>query len=190
MKPHIHATADVSEMAKIGSGTKIWHQAQVREDATIGENCVIGKNVYIDYGVKIGSNVKIQNNVSVYRGVTIEDDVFIGPGVCFTNDMYPRAKVWSEERVSKTTVKKGVSIGANSTIICGNTIGENAMIGAGSVVTKDIPDHALAYGNPARVFAFVCKCGGKLKKKNNIILCIECETKVQIPEEVYLILEE
>src|SRR3989338_5798588 len=140
---YIHPTSEVSPRAKIGHNTKIWHQAQIREDAKIGKNCNISKCVYIDFGVKIGNNVKIQNHVSVYHGVIIEDDVFIGPSAIFTNDLYPRAFIWNEERLVKTRVKKGASIGANSTIICGITIGKYSMIGAGSVVTKDVPDYAL-----------------------------------------------
>jgi UDP-2-acetamido-3-amino-2,3-dideoxy-glucuronate N-acetyltransferase len=174
----IHPTADVSPKAKIGFGTKIWHQAQIREGVEIGENCIIGKNVYIDFGVKIGSNVKIQNNVSVYHGVTIEDDVFVGPSVTFTNDLYPRARIWDDSRVVKTLVKKGASIGANATIVCGNTIGQYAMIGAGSVVTSDIPDHILAYGNPAKAHGFACECGMKVGGK--ALVCAECQKKVKI----------
>ncbi len=181
MAPNIHPTAEVSEKAKIGDKTRIWHQAQVREDAVIGENCIIGKNVYIDFGVKIGSNVKIQNNVSVYHGVEIKDDVFIGPGTCFTNDLYPRAKLWDDTRLVKTKVEKGASIGANSTIICGNTIGANAMIGAGSVVTQDIPANALAYGNPAKVRGYVCGCGAKLTEENGYS-CQKCGTKFTPPK--------
>ncbi|PKP58346.1 MAG: N-acetyltransferase [Candidatus Altiarchaeales archaeon HGW-Altiarchaeales-1] len=160
----IHSTAEVSDKAKIGDGTKIWHHAQVREKAEIGKNCNIGKGVYIDFGVKIGSNCKIQNYVSVYHGVIIEDNVFVGPSVTFTNDLYPRAFIRSEEKVSKTLVKRCASIGANSTIICGITIGKFAMIGAGSIVTKDVPDYALCYGNPARINGFVCECGRKIEK--------------------------
>lgn len=161
-KIFVHCTADVSGAAIIGDGTKIWNQAQVREGARIGENCNISKNVYIDKDVVIGSGVKIQNNVNVFHGVTIEDDVFLGPSMTFTNDMYPRA-FNSDWKVSETFVKKGASIGANCTIRCGITIGEYAMIGAGSVVTKDVPAHALMVGNPARQIGWVCKCGHKVE---------------------------
>ncbi|MEM3395924.1 MAG: acyltransferase [Thermoplasmata archaeon] len=176
----IHPTAEVSERAKIGDGTKIWHQAQVREDTEIGENCNIGKGVYIDFGVKIGNNVKIQNYVSVYHGVVIEDDVFVGPSATFTNDLYPRAKYWGEERLVKTLVKKGASIGANATIVCGIIVGEYAMIGAGSVVTKDVPPHALVLGVPARIRGYVCECGFPAKKVDNHYTCTKCGKNFEI----------
>lgn len=153
----IHPTADVSGQAVIGTGTQVWNNAQIREEANIGENCIIGKGVYIDHGVSIGNNVKVQNNVSIYHGVTIEDAVYIGPHACFTNDKKPRAvnengelKAAGDWDVIATVVKKGASIGANSTILPGLIIGEYAMVGAGSVVTKDIPSYTLAFGNPAR----------------------------------------
>lgn len=170
---YIHPTAEVSNQSVIGNGTKIWNQAQVREGAIIGETCIISKNVYIDENVVIGSRVKIQNNVNVYHGVTIEDDVFLGPSMTFTNDMFPRAfsKDWE---VAETFVKKGASIGANSTIRCGITIGEFAMVGAGSVVTKDIPPHALYVGNPAYQIGWVCQCGRKLDEKK---ICPKCGIK-------------
>lgn len=192
MTTRIHPTADVSDDASIGESTSIWHQAQVREDAQLGQNCIVGKGVYIDAGVVIGNNVKIQNYVSVFHGVTIEDGVFIGPHVCFTNDLIPRAinpdgtlKAVDDWILIKTFVRRGAAIGANATIRCGITIGEWALIGAGSVITQDIPDHGLAWGNPARLRGFVCHCGARLEKKeqqDSIILakCTECGEDVFI----------
>jgi UDP-2-acetamido-3-amino-2,3-dideoxy-glucuronate N-acetyltransferase len=167
----VHPTADVSDKAVIGEGSRVWHQAQVREDVRIGRNCIVGKNVYVDFGVVIGDGCKLQNNVNVYHGVTLDDDVFVGPNATFTNDLYPRAKIWDETRLVKTRVKRGASIGAHSTIVAGVTIGEYATVGAGSVVTKDVPDHGLAYGNPARLNGWVCECGMKLKKSGKAWKC-------------------
>lgn len=174
----IHPTAEVSEAAVIGAGTKIWNQAQIREGAHVGERCIISKNVYIDENVSIGSRVKIQNNVNVYHGVTVEDEVFLGPSMTFTNDMFPRA-FNTDWKVSETVVKKGASIGANATIRCGITIGEYATVGAGSVVTKDVPPYALVVGNPARQIGWVCKCGFKLGENGR---CPNCGTQYQIGE--------
>jgi len=159
----IHPTAEVSDEATIHRGTAIWNQAQVREHAKIGMKCNLGKDVYIDAEVKIGNDVKIQNGVSVYRGVEIEDDVFLGPYMTFTNDLYPRAWIVNFE-LCTTKIKKGASVGANATIICGITIGEYAMVGAGSVVTQDIPAYSLVIGNPARITGFVGKSGQKLNE--------------------------
>lgn len=158
MNIYIHPTAAVSPQASIGAGTTIWHHAQIREQAELGCGCVVGKGVYIDRGVKIGDRVKIQNYVSIYRGVTIEDDAFIGPHVTFTNDLYPRSfnQDW---QVIPTHVERGASIGANATICCGITLGSYSMIGAGAVVTCDIPPYALAVGNPARIIGRVDKSG-------------------------------
>ena len=166
---YVHPFAEVSLDARIGAGTRIWSQVQVREHAHIGESCNIGKGVYIDAHVRIGSNVKIQNHVSIFEGVTLEDGVFVGPHVCFTNDLLPRAitpggklKSADEWEITPTLVKYGASIGAGSVIICGITIGEFALIGAGSVVTRDVPPHALVFGNPARQHGHVCRCARRL----------------------------
>ena len=148
----------------IGEGTKIWHFSHICEGAVIGENCVIGQNVYIGKDVHIGDNVKIQNNVSVYSGVTIEDNVFMGPSVVFTNVINPRSTVNRKKEFKKTIVREGSSIGANSTVICGNNIGKCSFVGAGSVVTKDTPDHAICYGNPAKRKGWMCECGEKLTR--------------------------
>jgi acetyltransferase-like isoleucine patch superfamily enzyme len=181
----IHPLAVVDDGAKIGDGTRIWHFAHVRETATIGKGCNIGKDVYIDADVVIGNNVKIQNGVSVYNGVTIEDDVFCGPHMTFTNDLYPRAFGDSFE-VLKTHVKKGASIGAHATIICNITLGEYCMIGSGAVVTRDVPTHGLVAGNPARLVGFVCRCGQPLtdevsQSDDSIIMrCSKCDAKIEL----------
>jgi UDP-2-acetamido-3-amino-2,3-dideoxy-glucuronate N-acetyltransferase len=165
----IHPTAEVAPSAEIGRGTRIWNQAQVREGAHIGSDCVIGKNVYVDVGVVIGARVKVQNNASLFRGVTIEDGAFIGPHVCITNDRLPRAvnsdgspKTDADWELSPTIVRVGASLGAGSTLLPGLTIGRWAMVGAGSVVTADVADHALVVGNPARRIASACPCGQPL----------------------------
>lgn len=158
---YIHPTANVSDKASIGSGTKIWINVQVRENAVIGEGCIVSKDVYIDHAVKIGNRCKIQNSVSVYHGVEIGDDVFVGPNACFTNDKVPRAfnAGWS---ITPTKVEQGASIGANATIVCGITIGEYAMVAAGSVVTKDVPPYTLVMGNPASAVARIDKEGNRV----------------------------
>jgi acetyltransferase-like isoleucine patch superfamily enzyme len=175
----IHPTAEVSPQAIIGDGTRIWHHAQVREGAVIGKECILGKDVYIDKHVQIGNNVKIQNRATLYDGVTVEDDVFIGPHAVFTNDMFPRS-ISPGWKVTPTLVKKGASIGANATILCGIVIGSYVMIGAGSVVTKDVPAHTLMYGNPATAQGFVCSCGRKAEKKKEgsegiLLFCQACK---------------
>lgn len=163
----IHPTAVVEEGASIGDGTRVWHFVHVRRGARIGRNCNIGKDVYIDVDVVIGDNVKVQNFATIYRGVVIEDDVFIGPHVTFTNDLYPRS-FSTDWKPVPTLVKKGASIGANATIVCGVTIGEYAMIGAGAVVTKDVPPFGLVYGNPAKLRGFVCYCGRPLRDGDKV----------------------
>lgn len=184
---YAHPTADVSPEAVIGVGTTIWNQVQVREEANIGENVILSKNVYVDTGVTIGSNCKIQNNVSVYNGVTLEDGVFVGPHVCFTNDRYPRAitvdgrlKGSEDWCVTPTTVCRGASVGAHSVILAGVTIGEFAMVGAGSVVTTSVPPHGLVVGNPALIFGYVCYCGHRLVEKNGEFCCPLCGTTLSL----------
>lgn len=159
--PFIHASAEVSENALIGKGTKIWHNAQIRENVFIGEDCVIGKDVYIDAGVHIGNRVKIQNGVSVYKGVRLEDEVFIGPNASFTNDLRPRS-FNGNWQVVPTVLKRGASVGANGTILCGVTLGEYCMVSAGAVITGDALPYGLYIGNPARLKGFVGKLGEDL----------------------------
>lgn len=159
----VHETACRDEGSVIGEGTYIWHFCHIDSGVTIGSNCTIGQNVYIARGVGIGDNVKIQNNVSVYKGIIIEDDVFIGPSVVFTNVINPRAFIERKNEFKTTMVRKGASIGANATIICGNNIGRYAFVGAGSVVTKDVKNYSLVYGNPIEEKGWVCECGNKLE---------------------------
>jgi UDP-2-acetamido-3-amino-2,3-dideoxy-glucuronate N-acetyltransferase len=157
-----HESAYVDEGTQIGEGTKIWHFAHVMAGSRIGCDCVIGQNVMISPGVVIGSNVKIQNNVSVYTGVVLEDDVFCGPSAVFTNVVNPRSHVPRRHEYQQTIVRRGASVGANSTILCGHIVGRYAFIGAGAVVTRDVPDYAIVIGNPARVVGWMCQCGIKL----------------------------
>lgn len=165
----IHPTAQVDARAQLGRGVRIWHWTQVREGAAIGAESIIGKGCYIDADVQIGSRVKLQSNISVFHGVTIEDGVFVGPHVCFTNDKAPRAinpdgslKGAADWTVSATRIGYGASIGANATIVCGVAVGRFAMVAAGAVVTRAVPDHGLVMGNPARLVGYVCPCGQRL----------------------------
>jgi acetyltransferase-like isoleucine patch superfamily enzyme len=186
-QPFIHPTADVSPQATIGSGVKIWHQAQVREGARIGANCIIGKGVYIDFDVSIGANSKLQNGVYIYHGATVEDGVFLGPGVILTNDRLPRAinpdgslKADADWVVSPILVQRGASIGAGAVVLPGVTIGKFAMIGAGAVVTRDVPPHGLAYGNPAHLHGYVCRCAQLLiEEKVSVWFCPACGDRYQ-----------
>ena len=177
----IHPTADVAPEARIGAGTRIWHQAQVREGAVVGAQCNIGKGVYIDRDVVVGDRVKIQNRASLYRGVTVEDGVYIGPHVSFTNDRYPRSV--SPEGVLRTDadwepvptlVHEGASIGAGTVVLPGVTIGRWAMVGAGAVVTRDVPEHTLVVGSPARPVGRVCACGRRLTEEREGWRCAAC----------------
>jgi UDP-2-acetamido-3-amino-2,3-dideoxy-glucuronate N-acetyltransferase len=206
----VHPTADVSPQAIIGEGTKIWQHCQVREGVIVGCNCILSKGVYIDSDVHIGNNVKIQNGISVYHGVTLEDGVFCGPHCVFTNDKQPRAinpdgslKSANDWVVGETLVRTGASIGAHATIVCGVTIGRWAMVGAGAVVTHDVPDYGLVYGNPARLHGFVCPCGEKTtashdeqplrvtndkrsESDNVLMVCPKCKAEILISQADYV----
>mgnify|MGYP006081325291 FL=1 len=158
----VHESSYVDEPCQIGKGTKIWHFSHVMKNAVIGENCNIGQNVVVSPDVQLGNNVKIQNNVSIYTGVVCEDDVFLGPSMVFTNVINPRSGVIRKDEYMKTVVKKGASIGANATIVCGNNIGKYAFIGAGAVVTKEVPDYALMVGNPSKKIGWMSEFGERL----------------------------
>lgn len=171
---YAHPTAVIDEGCNIGGGTKIWHFCHIMPNCNIGENCNLGQNVVISPQVSLGNNVKVQNNVSIYTGVVCEDDVFLGPSMVFTNVTNPRSAINRRDQYAKTLVKKGATIGANATIVCGHNIGAYAFIGAGAVVTKDIPDYALVVGNPARQTGWMSEYGHKLK--------FDAEGQAQCPE--------
>ncbi|RLD44785.1 MAG: N-acetyltransferase [Bacteroidetes bacterium] len=178
-----HETAIVDAGCKIEEGVKIWHFSHIMSDCIIGKNCNIGQNVVVSPGVILGNNVKIQNNVSIYTGVECEDDVFLGPSMVFTNVTNPRSGVNRRGQYEKTVVKKGASIGANATIVCGHDIGEYAFIGAGSVVTKTVPAYALVVGNPARQIGWMSEFGHRLKfDDNGIAICPESNEKYELKD--------
>ncbi len=176
-----HPTAVIDEGCEIGEGTKIWHFSHIMPNCKIGKNCNLGQNVVVSPEVVLGTNVKVQNNVSIYTGVTCEDDVFLGPSMVFTNVTNPRSTVNRRGQYAKTLVKKGASIGANATIVCGNNIGKYAFIGAGAVVTKEVPDYALVIGNPARQTGWMSEYGHKLKfDASGIAVCEESKEKYKL----------
>jgi UDP-2-acetamido-3-amino-2,3-dideoxy-glucuronate N-acetyltransferase len=176
-----HTTAVIDEGCEIGNGTKIWHFSHIMPNATIGENCNIGQNVVISPNVILGKNVKVQNNVSIYSGVICEDDVFLGPSMVFTNIINPRSAIVRRAQYAKTIVKKGASIGANATIVCGNTIGEYAFIGAGAVVTKEVSPYALVVGNPSKQIGWISEYGHRLEfDENGFATCKESGEKYQL----------
>lgn len=181
----VHETSLVDDGAIIGNGTKIWHFTHVMSGAEIGEGCSLGQNVFVGGRAKLGNNVRIQNNVSVYDMVTLEDNVFCGPSMVFTNVMNPRAEIRRGiDEYHPTLVKEGATIGANATVVCGNTIGRYAFVGAGAVVTKDVPDYALVYGNATRIAGWVCECGEKLNfasgdSHDHTGECVECNKRYE-----------
>jgi UDP-2-acetamido-3-amino-2,3-dideoxy-glucuronate N-acetyltransferase len=180
-----HESSYIDEGAEVGAGTKIWHFCHVMPHARIGERCNIGQNVLVSSGVTIGNNVKIQNNVSLYTGVIVEDDVFLGPSMVFTNVINPRSHVSRKDEYKTTLVRKGSSIGANATIVCGTTLGEYCFVGAGSVVTRDVPDYALVYGSPARVRGWMCQCGEQLSfADRDRATCNSCGTAYRKQDQV------
>jgi UDP-2-acetamido-3-amino-2,3-dideoxy-glucuronate N-acetyltransferase len=186
----VHPSAIVDEGCAIGAGVKIWHFSHIMSNCNIGENCNIGQNVVVSPEVILGKNVKVQNNVSIYTGVVCEDDVFLGPSMVFTNVINPRSAVNRRGQYSRTTVKRGASIGANATIVCGHDIGRFAFIGAGAVVTKHVPDYALVVGNPAKQMGWMSEYGHKLKfDKEGHAVCPESNEKYQLQDGVVIKLD-
>lgn len=178
----VHESSYVDEGCEIGEGTKIWHFSHIMKGCKIGKGCNIGQNVVISPGVKLGEGVKIQNNVSVYTGVVCEDGVFLGPSCVFTNVINPRAFIERKSEYRKTTVKKGASIGANATIVCGHDIGRYAFVGAGAVVTKTVPDYAMVYGCPAEIRGYVCQCGEQLMFEKRKAKCAGCSRQYEMDD--------
>ena len=170
----IHSSSFIDEPCTIGPGTTIWHYCHVMPDTMIGRNCTFGQNVFVGKGVTIGDNVKLQNNVSVYAGVTLEDHVFCGPSVVFTNVINPRSEIVRQSEFRPTLVQRGATLGANCTIICGHTIGQYAFVGAGAVVTTDVPAYGLMLGNPARWVGWMCRCGVRLPLEGALLACSAC----------------
>ncbi|MEM1414057.1 MAG: acyltransferase [Myxococcota bacterium] len=180
--PFIHPTAVVDEGALLGPGTKVWHFVHVSAGAKVGARCVLGQNVFLGRGVVLGEGVKVQNNVSVYAGVEVADDVFLGPSCVFTNVLNPRAHVERKDEFRRTHVGRGVTVGANATIVCGHDLGAYAFVGAGSVVTKALPPHALVVGNPARRIGWACRCGERLPEGAEV-RCPRCGERYRIAGE-------
>lgn len=178
----VHESSYIDDTVTIGKGTNVWHFCHIQKGAVIGDNCAFGQNVNVSNNVRIGNNVKVQNNVSIYEGVELEDYVFCGPSMVFTNDLTPRCKYpKGSSGYKKTLVKEGASIGANATIVCGHTIGKNSLIAAGAVVTKDVPDYALMVGVPAKRIGWACECGNIL---NEQLKCSSCKREYMIENEM------
>jgi len=197
----IHPTAEVSDGAEIGPKTRIWSEVQVREGAVIGSECILGKGAYVDLNVRIGDRCKLQNSAFVFHGFTLEDGVFLGPGVMLLNDKHPRAinadgslKTDSDWTVSEAVVRRGAAIGGGAVVLPGVTIGSFAMVGSGAVVTSEVPDHGIVFGNPARLKGFACVCGRQLqpvelKAEGMLMRCPSCATEALIPQDVYARIE-
>ena len=174
MNYYVHPTAMIDKGAEVGDGTRIWLWCHLRKGSKVGENCNIGENAFIEEGVVLGDNVKVKNNVALYTGLICENNVFIGPNAVFTNVANPRSFIERKSEIKKTIIKEGATIGANATIVCGHNIGKYAFVGAGSVVTKSVPDYTMVVGNPAKAYAYVCKCGFKLDTN---LVCTSCGQK-------------
>ena len=191
MSYFVHPTAIVDAGCQIGDGTKIWHFCHLMSRCVIGESCIIGQNVFVADGVKLGNRVKVQNNVSIYDGVECEEDVFLGPSAVFTNVLNPRSFIERKSEFKKTLLRKGATIGANATVVCGHTVGRYALVGAGSVVTHDVPDYALVAGNPARQIGWVSACGHTLAfDEEGFATCPECGHRYQLTDNKILPLQD
>jgi len=191
MSYFVHPTAIVDAGCQIGDGTKIWHFCHLMSRCVIGESCIIGQNVFVADGVKLGNRVKVQNNVSIYDGVECEEDVFLGPSAVFTNVLNPRSFIERKSEFKKTLLRKGATIGANATIVCGHTVGRYALVGAGSVVTHDVPDYALVAGNPARQIGWVSACGHTLAfDEEGLATCPECGHRYKLTDNKILPLQD
>jgi len=189
-KPYfVHESSYVDEGCEIGEGTKIWHFSHIMKGCRIGKRCNIGQNVVVSPDVTLGDGCKVQNNVSIYTGVICEDGVFLGPSCVFTNVVNPRAFIERKSEYRKTTIKEGASVGANATIVCGHDVGRYAFVGAGAVVTKDVPDFAMVYGVPAEVRGYVCRCGEQLRFSGGKAVCPACGKNYQMNESDYTIKE-
>lgn len=175
----VHASSIIGNNVRLGEGTRIWQFCIVMDNVSLGTNCNIGQNVYLEEGICIGNNVKIKNNVSIYKGVTCEDDVFLGPACVFTNVINPRSFIERKNEFRPTLIKKGATVGANATILCGNTIGQYSMIGAGAVIVREVKDYELVVGNPGKRKGFVCQCGETLHKSKKKYICVNCKRKYQ-----------
>lgn len=180
MKYWAHETSIIDQGAIIGDNTRVWQFCNIMSDACIGTDCNIGQNVFIESGVRIGNHVKIKNNISLYKGVICEDDVFLGPNCVFTNVVNPRSFIEKKTEFKQTIIKQGATVGANSTLICGHTIGRYAMVGAGSVVTHDVGEYELVLGNPARQAGYVCRCGETLEERGAEYTCSGCGCRYEI----------
>lgn len=179
----VHESSYIDEECEIGEGTKIWHFSHIMSKSKIGNDCNIGQNVFVSSGVILGNNVKVQNNVSIYTGVICEDNVFLGPSCVFTNVTNPRSLINRKNEYKATLIKEGASVGANATIICGHTVGKFALIGAGSVITKDVKDYELIIGNPGKRIGWVCQCGERIAVNNGEAACKACNTKYILEKE-------
>ena len=183
-KPYfVHPTSIADEGCEIGKGTRIWHFSHVMSGAVIGEDCNIGEHVFVESGVRLGNHVKVKNNISLYAGLVCEDGVFLGPASVYTNVVNPRSLVPRKDEFRETHIGRGASIGAGAVIVCGHKIGKYAFVGAGSVVTRDVPDYAVVYGNPARVKGYMCECGEMLNWTNNHAVCPKCSKRYHQEED-------